>query len=62
MQGARERSRPTSAVTGLLRVLYWVAVLVVSLLFVYLLIGWLEALDDSSLDAATRMPGAWEVS
>ena len=62
MQGARERSRPGSAVTGLLRLLYWVAVLAVSLVFVYLLIGWLEALDNSSLDAATRMPGAWELA
>ena len=47
---------------ALLRVLYWVAVLAVSLLFVYLLISWLEALDGSSLDAASHLPGAWEVA
>ena len=37
----------------LLRVLYWLAVVAVSLVIVYLLIGWLEALDSSSLDGAT---------
>ena len=59
MAGVRERRRPGSAGSTLLRVVYWLAVLAVSLVIVYLLIGWLEALDSSSLDAAA---GAWETA
>ena len=58
---AREPSRAGGAAKGLLRVLYFVAVLAVSLLLVYLLISWLEALDDSSLEGA-RTPSTWEAT
>ena len=59
MESTRERRRAGGAASALLRVLYWLVVLAVSLVLVYLLIGWLEARDNSSLDAATRPQGTW---
>ena len=58
MLGARERSRAGGAAKALLRVLYLLSVLAVSLLLVYLLISWLEARDGSSVEGA-RVPVTW---
>lgn len=41
-----------------MRVLYFLAVLAVSLVLVYLLISWLEALDESSVEGAL-IPSRW---
>ena len=58
MPEVRERSRAGGAAQALLRVVYFLVVLAVSLLLVYLLISWLEALDESSIEGA-RIPGTW---
>ena len=54
VQDARPQQEESAGRGWALRVLYWIAVVAVSLALVYVLITWFESLDESSLDSAAQ--------